>query len=468
MAAPYVGDSNYQLANILKIVSKGMVYDNLSTMSPMWEYIFGMKKDNPEGRELRYSVRTELGYPAVGPLSVNGAQFHGGVRAQLKEAVAYHKKFGATIEVENTTVELATKDFAAYGMPIAEEVEAKGIALARDLSRQMFADGSAVIGEVGTVGAFTAGVCLLTIDSGSTDRGFIGWFHKGDYIVAFTDAGVAQNEITDAGGAGNTITHMKVESVDRINSQINVSFWNGTTPVVATNSAGTSNEITAGDNLFRLAAAGTAASGENITQALATVDAAATTEYSTLSIEMCGLEALASAANIKVHGLQHSSDVSGTRKDVGGVAIDTQDFQEAMSQGEIAFGAGRYVHDEAFMSNETYDSFVESRETDRRFNSTGDSDRGAGEMGFVYRGKKIKFRTDEFCPKQRIWIPPKGDVLQYHGTDFQPVQPKNASEWHLKPGTSTYYDVAQMYMSGLGVLVCVHPAAVISLSNFTV
>jgi len=464
MAAPYVGDSNYQLANILKIVSKGMVYDNLSTMSPMWEYIFGMKKDNPEGRELRYSVRTELGYPAVGAMSVNGAQFHGGVRAQLKEAIAYHKKFGATIEVENTTVELATKDFAAYGMPIAEEVEAKGIALARDLSRQMFSDGTGIIGEVTSATANTpTNYITVVVDSASTDRGFIGWFHKGDRIVSAQDGGT--NSTSVAGGSA--CSYFKVESVVRSTNTIILGGYNSSDTLVNASTL-SGNDIAAGDNLFRLACAGTAAGQAGITANMTSFDGTSTNEYSTCSIEMCGLEALASAANIKVHGLQHSSDVSGTRKDVGAVAIDSQDFQEAMSEGEINFGAGRYVHDEAFMANETYDAFVESRETDRRFNSTGDSDRGAGEMGFVYRGKKIKFRTDEFCPKTRIWIPPKGDVLQYHGTDFQPVQPKNASEWHLKPGTSTYYDVAQMYMSGLGVLVCVHPAAVISLSNFTV
>jgi hypothetical protein len=132
-------------------------------------------------------------------------------------------------------------------------------------------------------------------------------------------------------------------------------------------------------------------------------------------------------------------------------------------------GKGRYEYNQALMAWETYDSLIESRETDRRFMSIDDDKRGVRGMAYVHGRNAVMFDPDEFCPKKRIYLIPNKGALQFHGTDFDFVSPNGNDKFHLRPtGTSAGYDrVVQSFMEGSGALITPHAAALGCIHNFS-
>ena len=124
MAVTTVGSNT--LGNMLKIVSKGGVVNNLSEDSAVWQNI---KKQHTagdsKGRQLRYAIRTDLGSGAVGFLDVTGGAYLGGSQSTVSEGIAEWKDFGATIEVDRTVIQKAMQDFDSYGKPLVEELDLK-------------------------------------------------------------------------------------------------------------------------------------------------------------------------------------------------------------------------------------------------------------------------------------------------------------------------------------------------------
>ncbi len=120
------------------------------------------------------------------------------------------------------------------------------------------------------------------------------------------------------------------------------------------------------------------------------------------------------------------------------------------------------------MSWETMDALVESRETDRRFNNIQDNKRGVAALGYTHGRDTLMFESDEFCPKQKIYVLPAGDVLQFHGSDFEFVQPEGGQKFHLKSNGSGYDRSIQAFMEGDGAMIAVHPGAIGVIENFTV
>jgi hypothetical protein len=137
-----------------------------------------------------------------------------------------------------------------------------------------------------------------------------------------------------------------------------------------------------------------------------------------------------------------------------------------MSKVRIAVGAGAYKYNKALMAHETLTALIESREVDRRFQSIQDNQRGVAQLGYVAGKDALVFEPDEFCPGKRIYVCPEGDVLQYHGTDFEMTNIDGTKQF-LKPNSSGHDRVSRMYMEGQGTLACVHAAAIGVIHNFT-
>lgn len=89
-------------------------------------------------------------------------------------------------------------------------------------------------------------------------------------------------------------------------------------------------------------------------------------------------------------------------------------------------------------------------------------------MGYVHGNDRIVFMTDEFCQKKRIWVIPEGDVLQFHGADFEFVRPEGGQRFFLRPSTTGgHFRQVRAYMEGSGALISVHPSAMGVIHNFT-
>lgn len=456
MATPLITDN--AIGKYLKIVSRGAVYNNLSEDSAIWSVIKQKKAGPAEGRENRFLLRNGYGNRSVGEMPLNGGAYPAGRKSQITEGVLVFKDYALTVEVERTTIAKAISDMSKYGEPLAEELRSKTIALSRLLSYRVFGDGTGVLGEAGSAGTISSGRVVLPIQSGAADRGFIGNFQLDDEVHVYTTAGAAVNPTVSAG----TFDHYKIVERDRAAGTITLAARDSSLSELTV----TATNISADNVLYR----SQQVVNGNIPDLTAAGLAAGTIDYNTLSESFVGLDSLSAKDNRLANGINHSGAFAGTQRDAGGNPIDSQDFQKLMSQVMVAVGQGRYKYNKAFMAWETLDALVESRETDRRFQSITDSKRGVqGELGYVHGKNSIVFTPDEFCPFQRIYCVPEGDVMQFYGADFEFVNPNGSGQqFFLKPNGSGHDRMIRAYMEGSGALCSVHSAGIGRIQNFTV
>lgn len=451
MAVAKISDA--AIGKYLKIVSKGAVYNNLSEDSEIWSMVKQKKAGPAEGRELRYLLRKGYGAAAAGFLPLDGGAYPEGHQSKIEEGQMHYKDYAVTVEVERTLIAKAISDMSKYGEPLAEELRAKTIALSRLLSYRAYGDGTGVLGEVSSA-VLSSGDVVCTLKSGSSDLGFVGWFEFGDKIKMYTKAG-ANVDPDDA----TAYDHLEVIDKDRENNTITFRAINSSGATITQTGV---TAFVAGQIFYRKQQE----TNGNITD-ISTI--ASSTDYNSLSESWVGLESFGQNDGRKINGINQEGALGATRRDVGGAAIDSQDFQQLMSQLMIRVGQGRYKYSKPLMSHETLDALVESRETDRRFQSIQDNKRGVAQLGYVAGKNTLVFTPDEFCPKQRIYCLPDADVLQFHGGDFEFVNPDGSGQkFFLKPNASGHDRTIRTYMEGDGSLMSVHPAAIGVLHNFTV
>jgi len=451
------------VGDYLKIVSRDSVYNNLSEDSPLWDYIKKLKANPEEGRELRFLLRSAYGSHAAQFVTVDGGAYPSASRATISEGTAQFKDYALTIEMERTLIQKAVSDFSRYGEPLAEEMRSKTIAMSRVLSGSAYRDGTGVIGTNSAIAStFSGGNVTITLDTSDTARGFVGWFELGDQVVFSDPDGTAS---TTANG-GAVVTYYVVTDRDRENETVTLEGYSVIGSVVAQvalasfDQPGTATDPQAADVIYRR--------GQPTRPDLSAI--ATSDDLNTASEEWAGLSAFARKDGQTVNGIALSGALGATVKDAGGNPIDSQVFQQLMSQIMVGVGAGRYNYNMSMMAWETLDALVESREVDRRFQSVQDNQRGVASLGYVAGKNTLVFEADEFCPKNRIYCLPEGKkgVLQFHGSDFEFVQPEGGQKFFLRPNSSGHDRTIRAYMEGSGTLLCTHAKAIGLIRNFTV
>lgn len=433
--------SDLTLANYLKIVSKGAVYNNLSEDSEIWNFIKKKKKGKDEGRYMHYLLKNGYGAAAVGFVSLSG-DYPTAAKSSTVEGKAEYKDFALTVEAERAVIARALSDMSRYGEPFAQEMRDKTIALARILSAAVYQDGTGVLGEVAshtTSSGAANDQITVTLKVTNAARGHIGWFESFDRVQFHLSNGTQDAQ-------GNT--QWTIVDRNRALNQV-------TLKAVAAHTAVTANSLD-NDYIYRA-------------QQPTKPDLTAITDYGIASEAFVGLDSLSRKDGRTVNGIVLSGPLGGTRLDANGQPIDSQTFQQLMSQIMVNVGQGRYKYDAAMMAWESLDALVESRETDRRFQSIQDNKRGVASLGYQHGSNSIIFKADEFCPKSKIYLIPNADVLQFYGSDFEVVKPDGGKGIMLKTGSAagTYARSIQLFMEGTGCLISVHSPAIGVIENFT-
>jgi hypothetical protein len=165
--------------------------------------------------------------------------------------------------------------------------------------------------------------------------------------------------------------------------------------------------------------------------------------------------------------------LKGTEIDASGDPLDASQIRRVLDEAKIRVGESRYSYKKLCMSPEAEAAFIESRETDRRFNSVEDRARGARSFIYQHRNDAVETYVSEYCPSKRIYMLPEqknGEkVIEYHGTDFEAVEMPGMGKFHLKPGaTGGHERNVVSYMEAIGQLICKHPAAIGRLRGFTI
>lgn len=444
------------LGKLLKIVSKGAVYNTLNDESAMWEVMVRkLKKDAESGGERRWNMRKSYGAAAAQFVPTTAGAFPSGQKSSFSEAVGYYKDFSVAIEVPLTLLKKAEKDVGRYGKPVAEEVEAKSIAMGRVLSSTLSQDGTGIIGEVASLSSSTStDTVTVTLSTTNASRSHVGWFFDEDkVIVARESSGEQKATVNNA----TTPAYWLVTDINRQDNQVTLKPYTSADVAIDITAAIAGTDMAAGDLIRR--------SGSLYVNPAAITSA---TDYGTLSYQWAGLESIGENDGRLLHGVNLSGALKGGRFDCGGDLIEPQDIQQALSQVKTRVGQRRYKYKAAFMAPETYDAMIDERETDRRFNSVQDHTRGTAELKYQHKNDSLSFETDEFVKKNRVFILPEGDALIFEGSDFEYVSPEGGSKWHLKPNASgTYYREQVAFMDGCGMLIPQHTAAIVTLENFT-
>lgn len=447
---------NQQLGKLLQIAFSEGVRSQISKDYRDWEFIKMNRVGDPKGRELRFQMQTSYGPSAIQYRSPNNvAAFPAAQKASIGEKTAIYKEIDATIELEYNLWNRARKSKdVLYMEPLALEIQSKTVAAKRRLAADLYGDGTGVIGTVGSASDTTGanGYVTVTLSSANAARGHVGFFEFGDLLLNYNTDGTADGPTV----SGGTFYAYRVKSRNRRANQVVLEPVDSS----GSNLSLTSSSMDSGDVLYRV--------GQPTIPDLT----GSISDYGSVTEVMAGLESLAANDGRTIWGITMSGATAGSRFDAGDVQIDVSHLQAALSETKTIVGQGAYAWKNAIMAPETLDAFIESRETDRRFTTMEDAKRGTKAMGYQHGQDFLEFITSEYCPKKRIYMIPEakngeGKVLEYFGTDFEPVRVNNSDEFMLKPASSGGHQrVIVSYLEALCSLVCKHPAAISVVENF--
>lgn len=430
-----------------------------------WESVKQMTVGMPGGREHRFMFQVGGGPAAIqyAAIGASGA-FPAAQRSAVEEKVAIFKELNATIEIDYMLFERLKMAPAKYADNLAMELEDKLVYLKRRVAADLYNDGLGVLGTISADALTDEGVASgkvgVTI-SAVAPRGHIGWFEYDDLLVKASDAGA----ITAGTEMPNGVAAWKVVSIDRENNKLVLQALSSAgAPVALANTA--ASLITATDLLYR----GTTAASHTRVD----LSGAFAGDYGTATEIIAGLGALVANDGRLIHGIQMSGVTGSTVKDCGGAPIDVTFIQQALSQVKTAVGQGRYKYNSLLCAPEMLDSLIEGRETDRRFNSVEDAQRGVRKFTYQHGDDTVEFVTSEFARKNEAIALPSGKgeeskCVEFIGTDFKAVEvPGSSSKFHLRPTSGGGHEKKLVsYMFGLGVMVNQHPKACLKIKNFS-
>jgi hypothetical protein len=414
-------------------------------------------------RQYNYYLLKALGPKAVkwqNPGATNRA-FPTGSQVTTQEVSAKQKEIQATIELEWNLWDRVRKGEVSYAEPLEVEIQAKLDVVKREMAKALYGDGTGILGTVSSID--TSGDDLVvTLKTGNTDKGFIGWFEVGDEVVCYDPNG---STVADVDNGSTTVSsYFGVVSVDRANNKVTLQPYDsdGNAFNVGTGGSAT-NEIAASDILYRRVQ-GTR------------VNVASIADYGIATEVMAGLESLTADDGRTVFGITMSGLTSGTRQDAGGDLIDRMDIERLMNNLKIRVGVGKYNWNQMVMAYETQSEFIDSKDADRRFNLITDATHGAQVYAYQHRGTTLKCVDSEFCPKNRIHVLPtpksgehgeSGYAIEFRGTEFENVS-VGGQDTFLKAGSAGGYEgMIQQFLNAYAVMIPKHPAACGVIDNFT-
>lgn len=447
---------NLDLGKYLQIVFTRGAMVQVSKSQREWEMVSRMRDGNPNGRQRNFLFINSLGYAAAQSSNptFTGA-FPTAQKASIAEYTAYYKQFDVTVELEYNLWKSAQLTPEKYAEPLAKEIELKAIVARRMMGIYLFGDGTGVFGTAASASDTTGagGYATVTLSSSSSARGHVRWFQYGDLFLCKNPDGTADNP-TVVG----TFYAWRVKNVLPKQNQVVLEAVDAAGNVLSL----TASSIDASDLFYRV--------GQQEIPDLS----GAIGDYGSLTDVMPGLETLVSNDGRLVHGITMSGAAAGTILDWSGAQIDVSALQEGLDEVDMRTGKGEFSYKLAVMAPETRAALIESRETDRRFNSVDDTMRGGKGFGYVHDEDTILFTPSEFCPKQRIYVLPEGKqdgnkVISYFGTDFEAVSVSGGNSMMLKPNANGGFEKNIVsYMQARGVLVAHRPAAVLKIQNFAV
>mgnify|MGYP003647466669 CR=1 FL=1 len=428
------------LGLILQIAFSDGIRNQISTDFRDYEMVKRAKVGNSLARELRFMFQSSLGPAAIqySDLSTPSRVFPDSQNISIAEYTAKLKELNATIELDYSVFDRARKNPEKYAEPLAAEIDSKMSAAKRQLAKDLYGDGTGVIGTISSASALSSSKTTITLNTAG--RGHVGFFEYGDLFKAKTLNG---NDSATA-----------ITSVWSVTDKVRES-----NQVVLTLVSGTAAAPSAGELFYRV--------GQTTVPDLS----GAVGDYGTLTQVIAGLGSLVANDGRSIHGITMSGVTAGTHYNAGGNPLDVKHVQKLMDKVKLAVGQDRYRWKMLTMAPESHSTLIESRETDRRFQTVEDNKRGVKFFAYVHGNDVLECVTSEYVPQSTIYCLPEtkaGEkVLEFHGSDFETVKGQDMTDFHLKVSGGAYRNAMVSYLQASGVLICKHPASIGVIENFT-
>lgn len=448
--------TNLAQGNLLQIVFTNGVRNQISEDFRDFEYVNRKRVAKTSPRQINFMLQTDNGPAAVQSRNPGTSQaFPQASKASIGEKTAFMKEVATTIEVDYNLYDRARVTPEKYMGTLALEMQSKSIAAKRYIASMFQQDGTGVIGTaasaVDTTGA--GGSVAVTIQTtwSTTLRGHVGLFELGDLYLCKQQNGTARTPTVTG-----TFYAYKCSDKDRDAGTVTFQAVDATEAVLSLTSSG----ISSTDVFYRV--------GQQVIPDLT----GAVADYGTVSDVIAGLPSLAAFDGRTCWGITMSGATAGSSTNAQGAQIDVKYIQAALDKGKLKVGQGKYKYKLMSMAPETQASLIEGREADRRFTTWDDNKRGVKVFGYIHGNDQLECYITEFVSKQKIWMLPEdpagNKVLELYGTDFEAVKGEDMGIWHLKPASGGGYSGAmQSFMKSNLTIINQHPAAIISVDNFT-
>jgi hypothetical protein len=456
--------SNLDLGTFLQIIySKGIFHQTSRDYSD-WEMIKMIKTPINPGRQYDFQLSTSLAPASTqrrNPGQPNRA-FPKGFRINHGEFTAKFKEISSTIEVDGQLLARASETAEKYADVWKTQAELAMDGTRRVMASEIYRDGTGALGHVGSSSA-PAGIITISLKDSNRDSSdtanygisYAGWFELDDVILP-------KSRLADVGGnedasamTGNGAVYLRVLATDEENNTVTFQCENNVHEPVDCTTAPAADEV-----LFRF------------DQQVFPAFNSGFSDFGDSSTTIVGLESLAANDGRQVHGMTLSGALAGTSINAGGASIDVNLIEKALNKGKRRTGKGRYDWKKMCTSYQTRSALVESKETDRRFVAVTDNTRGSAEFNYVHGESQLRLTTSEYIPEDAMWMLPEvkgsGDkVLEYVGEELKLAKYGNMPDFHFKnDGNGNRLDVIEQHMRGVNLLLCKHPAAILSINNF--
>lgn len=448
------------LGKILQIAFSDGVRLQISEDFKDWEMVNRFKMPISPSREFRFMFQNSLNPSSVSsrnPGRGAAGSFPLGFQPSVEEYSAQMKMMEATIEIGYDLWDRAKKSPEKYIQPLEMIISSTMTSTKRHLGAQLYGDGTGVLGTVASAAVTSpaSNKLVFTLSSANAARGGVNLFEYNDILVLKNAAGTSS--ALDS-SLGTEPVYWQVVEKDRDNNTVTLKGLDSAFADVATVSA-ISVQPTAGDVFYKFQ--------QQIIPNLGSI-----ADYGLATDALAGLESLAAHDGRVIHGISMAGATASSFLDANGNPLDVKHIHKALDKVKLAVGA-HYKFPQMVMSPEAIYTLIESRETDRRFQTVEDNKRGVKSFAYIHGNDTVECVSSEFCGLKRIYMIPEGKasgakVLAYGGSDFEPIRAQNGDEFRLKVDANGYKPAMQSVMHGYGVLICNHPAAIARVENFTV
>lgn len=436
------GNSPY--VNALKVLQEGGIEEWLHNEESFFKMITAkFNKKDLQGKKIILAAKEALGHPAVGFVAYNG-NFKTVKRVSYENLELEPKYLTAHLEVDRVENELAKTDLGSYVRLWGDEIASKNQAMAQQLSRSIFGDGSGVLGTFAsetTDAVPTPDRGIIQLSTASSAKGFIGWLEKDDEVKIVDPA--TGNSRT----LGAAATKARVFDIDLDNSKATLIAIDNTGAEVNWSTVG----VTAGDYIVR--------EGVTFTSSATVVDSA--------SEELVGFDGIVDDATTTLFGVNRANVpiFKGQVKDMSGALLGTDALHSLAKKIGLQAGKPKII----ICSYDSYIRLAEIGESMRSVITSPSTDVTLGIETIKYvspTGGAIPIVNCRYCPTNKLYMLDT-DTFEFRGKEPEFVTINGEVERLQAASGGGYTNKVTAELFGMMAVLCKNPSKNGKLENFS-